>query len=210
VFNRQDGPQGPVLKWTLFASVADVTAIVTTIIPDAVKDAAPDQAVRAALATLVVRKVPIEEQLGVLPFTMADLQGFRLVRVQPGSAAMLTEGPSDAIESSQQPLLVISVALERPPQPNERDAFARRLLGSVPGLKDIRIMRSEPLRMGGHPGHEVLIEAKDAKTDTEVNAVQWVRFGSGGILRVVGIARKDAWAGVFARLRAVRDGIESR
>ena len=141
---------------------------------------------------------------------MADLQGFRLVRVQAGAAAMLTEGPSDAVESSQQPLLVISLELGQAPQPTERDAFGRRLLGSVPGLKEIRIVRSEPLRMSGHPGHEVLVEAKDPKTDTDITAVQWLRFGSGGFLRVVGIARKDTWASVFPRLRAMRDGIEPR
>jgi hypothetical protein len=206
---RQDGPQGPVLKWTLLASVADLTAIVTALVPDAVKDVASDEAVRASLATLAVRKVPQEEQLAVLPFKLPELAGLRIVRVQPGGAAMLTDGPKDSVESAEQPLLLVSLALEQPPQPGERDAFARRVF-ALPGLKDIRITRSEGLRIAGHQGHEILVEAKDAKTDADVTAVQWLRFGTGGFLRVVGLARRDAWAGVFPRFRAIRDGIEPR
>ena len=37
--------------------------------------------------------------------------------------------------------------------------------------------------------------------------VQWLRFGSGGFLRIIGIARTEAWLEMFGRLRAVRDGI---
>jgi hypothetical protein len=209
LFGRQEGPQGPILKWTLLATVADVTAIVTTLVPEAIQEVASDEAVRAAFASLVVRKVPQEEQLSVLPFIFPDLSGFRVVRVQPGGAAMLTEGPKDSVESAEQPLLLVSLGLEQPPQPGERDAFARRIF-AVPGLKDVRITRAEPLRIGGHQGHEILVEGKDAKTDADVTAVQWLRFGSGGFLRMVGIARKDVWPSVFPRFRAMRDGVEPR
>jgi hypothetical protein len=40
--------------------------------------------------------------------------------------------------------------------------------------------------------------------------VQWVRFGSGGFLRIVGVGRSDAWDALFTRFRAVRDGIEMK
>ena len=36
---------------------------------------------------------------------------------------------------------------------------------------------------------------------------QWLRFGGGGFLRVVGVGRKDDWDALFTRFRAVRDGI---
>ena len=208
LFGRPSSPQGPVLKWTMVANTGGVTALATAIIPEAVQEVASDQAIRDSFATLTVRTVPLEEQLSVLPFGLNQLAGFRLVKVQPGSAAMLTDGPNDAIEAVTQPLLLISIVpAPNQPQPVERDGFARRLLGDVPGLKDMRITRSEPLRVGGQQGHEILIEAKDAKTDKEVNAVQWLRFGTGSLLRVIGLARKDVWPDTFRRFREVRDGI---
>lgn len=208
VFTKPTSPQGTVLKWTMVANLSNATAIITVLIPEAVQEVASDEAVRASLASLAMRTVPVEEQLAALPFALNQLAGFRLVRVQPGAAAMLTDGPSDGIEASEQPLLLISI-MQAPthPQPAERDGFARRLLGEIPGLKEVRVTRSEPLRVAGQQGHEVLVEAKDAKTAKEVNAVQWLRFGSGTLLRVIGVARKDEWPDTFRRFRQVRDGI---
>ena len=103
--------------------------------------------------------------------------------------------------------MISIVAAPTHPQPAERDGFARRLFGDVPGLKEVRVTRSEPMRVAGQQGHEILVEAKDAKTDKDINAVQWLRFGSGTLMRVVGVARKDAWAETFRRFREVRDGL---
>ena len=88
-----------------------------------------------------------------------------------------------------------------------RDGMARRLMGETPGLKDMKMIRSGGLRIANQQGHEILVEAKDAKSGTEVQAVQWLRFGSGTLLRIVGVARKDGWDATFARFRKVRDGV---
>ena len=40
--------------------------------------------------------------------------------------------------------------------------------------------------------------------------VQWLRFGAGGTLQMLGIARKDQWADVLPRMRALRDGFDRR
>jgi hypothetical protein len=40
--------------------------------------------------------------------------------------------------------------------------------------------------------------------------VQWLRFGSGGFLRIVAISPSDQWDTMFERFRAIRDGIEMR
>jgi hypothetical protein len=74
----------------------------------------------------------------------------------------------------------------------------------------MRIERSEPLRIGGQPGQEMLVEAKDARNDTALTLVQWLRFGPNGYMRMLGVARKDEWDKVFPRFRAVRDGIEPK
>lgn len=205
-------PQGPLLKWTLVANSNNVTALVTALIPEAVKDVAPEAALLAALSSVRIRAaVPLEEQLGVLPFLLDDLSGFRILRVQPGAAAMLTDGPKDVIESAEQPIFLVSLTpMQAAPSAAERDGFSRRLIGETPGLKDMRIVRSEPLRIANQQGHEVLIEAKDAKTGADINAVQWLRFGSGSLLRMFGIARKDDWEETYSRFRKVRDGVGQR
>jgi hypothetical protein len=53
-------------------------------------------------------------------------------------------------------------------------------------------------------------EAKEAFSDTPVKLVQWVRFGSGTFIRMLGIARADQWSAAYPHFRAVRDGIAPR
>jgi hypothetical protein len=38
--------------------------------------------------------------------------------------------------------------------------------------------------------------------------VQWLRFGGGGYLQMIGVARADTWTATLARLRTVRDSVE--
>jgi hypothetical protein len=210
---RPNSAQGPVLRWTLIAHVGKITAVVTAIVPEQIQDVASDEAIRASFATLTVRPdVPAQEQLAVLPFAMRDLGGFRIVRVAPGNAAVLTEGERDVIEIAEQPLLMIAIAPSQSmqTQPNERESIARRLFGDITGLKDVRVKRSEPLRVAGQQGHELMAEAKDAKSDVGVTSVQWLRFGAGTLLRIVAIARTDRWDEMYPRFRKVRDGIGSK
>jgi len=55
-----------------------------------------------------------------------------------------------------------------------------------------------------------MAEAKDARTGTDVEVVQWLRFGSGGFLQMVGVAPADNWTSALARLRTVRDSIDPK
>ena len=66
------------------------------------------------------------------------------------------------------------------------------------------------LRLDNQQTHEIQAEAKDAKTDTPMKLVQWVRFGGGAFIRFVGVARADAWTQAFPKFRAVRDGVKPR
>ena len=72
-------------------------------------------------------------------------------------------------------------------QPRDRDQFARIALSGLPPLKDVRISSSEPMRIGGQPGHEVRAQGKDAQTGAEIEIVQWLRFGTGAYLRILGL-----------------------
>ena len=91
--------------------------------------------------------------------------------------AVLTQGPKDAVENVEQPFVLMSVVAGEAPKPDERDKIARQAFSSAPGIKDIKITRSEPLRFGQASGHEIIAEAKDSTSNLDVTAVQWLRFG---------------------------------
>lgn len=50
---------------------------------------------------------------------------------------------------------------------------------------------------------------QDERTGDELAMVQWLRFGP-GVVQMFGIARRDRWDDVFARMRAVRDGFGTK
>jgi hypothetical protein len=191
------------------AAMSGLTAIVSIQMLQTSRATITDDVARAAFSTLKVRKdVPEVERLAVLPYAFANLAGFRLVRSAADGSSILTEGPNDTVAAVEQPFLLIGVGQGEVPKAEERDKFARRLFGGAPGLKDIKIMRSEPLRMGNMQGYEIVAEAKDARSETAVNAVQWLRFGQSGYIQMFAIARRTAWNEVFPKLRTIRDGLQ--
>jgi hypothetical protein len=194
--------------WLLVASNRDLTVLVTARIPDAAQDAYPEAAIRAALASLAVRdEVPVEEQLGLLPFKVGELAGFKVGGVLAGRAIMLTDaGGGKSIEPQIRVTLLPGTSADL----SGREDLARKIFGSIPGLKDVRISESQALRMGGQPGHEIMASAKEAETGAALNLVQWLRFGGGASLHLVGVAPAAGWTQAYARFRMVRDGIEPR
>ena len=208
---RQQANGVPIRKWLLIAPLGDITALVSFEIPDKAAPRYPAAAIRTALASLTVRTVvPTDEQLALLPFRLGELAGMRLVRVVPGVAVQLTDGPKDTIEADDQAHLLISIAPGGPQRTGDRDHFARTTLSNLPPMKDVRITNSESMRIGGHPGHEVRAEGKSPQNGAELRIVQWLRFGTNGYMRILGIAPKADWTETFMRFRAVRDGMNPK
>jgi hypothetical protein len=211
IIAHQDATGVRVRKWALVLTRGDITAIVLVVMPEAAREAYPDATLRASLATLAVREsVPDAEKFGLLPYRFGDLAGFRLVQAIADGTAVLTSGPSDATIASAQPFFMIRTAGGEPPGPAERESFARRLVASMGGFDQFRVLQSAPLRLGSEPGHEIIAEGKDPKNGVDLSLVQWLRFGSAGYMQMLGIARRDAWVEAFPRMRALRDGIESK
>jgi hypothetical protein len=211
VVARQQAGGTTVRKWALIAGTPTLTAIVTLQVPEEAAAAYPDEACRASLASFVVRaKVPPSEQLALLPYELRDQAGFRIVRALADGSVLLTDGPNDTITAADQPYVLIAIPPVQAPQPDEREGFARRLMAATPGVKEIRVVRSEPLRIGGQPGHQLIAEAKDDPSTTPITMVQWLRFGPGRFMHIFGLARTEVWQSVFTRMRALRDGIEPK
>ena len=200
-------------KWMFLGSVPAAIAIAAVRIPDSALKEYPDSVIKTSLLTMTARaSVPIEEQLSLVPFRLSEMSGLRAVRVLSGAGIFLTDGPKDAPEVAEQPVFVVSIGQGGPEQAEERANFARNMFTGLAEFKDIRIVSGDMLRLGGGsmPTHEIQAEAKDAKSDTPMRIVQWVRFGPGAFVRMIGVARADAWSKEFPRFRAVRDGVKPR
>src|SRR5262249_31244207 len=155
------------------ASSPILTALVTVQVPEAATAAYPDATIRDTLSSLVVRaEVPVEEQLGLLPFKVAELAGFRIAGVIPGRALMLSDAAPDVPGANVDAHMFVAIAPGGPAQATERDHFARDVFGSVPNLKDIRITASEPLRIAGQQGHQIIANGKDAVGGIPLTVVQ--------------------------------------
>jgi hypothetical protein len=198
-------------KWFLLArSIGgvnfDLTALVNAEVPEKARAIYTDTIMREALASVTLRPPPLAEQVGMLPFKLGDLAGFRPIQAMAVGGLIITDGPTDDI--SRQPYMIVNVGSGAPAAPDDRARIARDMLASAP-LSNLVITSTEAMRIGGNPGFEIRATAKDMHGDP-VKLVQWLRFGAGGYLRIIGVGRADDWDRLFNRFRAVRDGIELR
>ena len=211
VETAKDGAE-TVRRFSMIISGGSFSGYVAAQVPENAAKTFSDDAMRQMFASTVVRKeVPVEEQLGLLPFRITEPGGFRKIRtLPPGGAVLLADGDDETgVEAA--PYMVIASVSSGPAQPEDRGRFAQQAAGQIPGLRDGRITMSEPLRIGGSPGYETRVDGSSGKANTPVTVVQWLRFGSGSnVLRIIASTPRDDWSKAFPRFRAVRDGIQPR
>ena len=207
---QADGTQ--MHRWFLVTTAApaqakDLAMMVRVEVPEAAHSVYTDAVVRKMLASIAFRELPIEELLGLLPFKVTDLAGFRVLKVVPDGVIVI-DGAGDDL--SKQSYAVITVGRGAPDDAADRGRFARNLMTSAP-LRDLELTSADAMRIGGTPGFEIRGQAKGLK-DEPVKLVQWLRFGSvgGGFLRIVAVAGTDQWDATFNRFRALRDGVTLR
>ena len=174
----------------------------------------PADAIKTMLASAVVRQeVPVEEQLGMLPFKVSELSNFKNVRtLAPNAAVMLGDATGDLDANFEAaPFMIIGTIGNVPDKSDDRSRFAQQAAALIPGLRDAKLTSSEPLRIDGSPGFETRIDAISGKSNTPVTVVQWLRFGgNNAALRIIASAPRDQWSDAFTRFRAVRDGIQAK
>ena len=200
-------------KWMLIAQLPEAVALISVLVPEPALKTHPDEVIRASLSTLAVRAaVPLDEQMALMPFKLTDLSGLRPVRVLGSTGLVLTEGARDTTTLGDQPIFAVIIGQGGPEQASARATFASTLLRELADVKGLNIISGDMLRLGGGslPTHELQAEAKEASTDTPLKLVQWVRFGPGIFIRMVGVARADQWSMAFPHFRAVRDGVVPR
>lgn len=194
-------------KWLLFTQASDFTATVNIQIPDSAKDVYPEEAIRTALASVTTRATPVQEQLGMLPFRVDDLAGMKIVKIAENRTLVLADDPNDGTNTLLGAHMMIGAAASQPVPPSERANVSREALAGFPGFKDMKVTFAEPIRLGQQQGFEMRVDAKHTASGADVSIVQWMRFGTGGVLRIIGIAPKEKWADAFPRFRTVRDSV---
>ena len=197
-------------KWLLNVQTNDLTALVNVQIPT--ETAYPDAVVRASLATLAVRvTIPDADKLSLLPFTLGDLAGFHVPSaLLPGCAVMLVDTPDGVPTDNFDVRMFVAAFDGGPTEKDDHAQFARMTFGQIVGIKDVQITMSEPLRIGGQSGFQTTAQAKDMKTGDDIMVAQWLRFGTGGFMQMIGMAKAGVWPAALTRLRAVRDSIQPR
>jgi hypothetical protein len=210
VENARDGANS-VRRYSMILSGGTFSGYVAVQVPENVSKIYTDEAVRQMFASAAVRKqVPVDEQLGLMPFKISELSNFKNVRtLAPGAAIILADG-DEVTGFEPAPFMVIGIIGSAPAQPDDRGRFAQQAATTIPGVRDARITMSEPIRIDGTPGYETRIDATSGKDNTAVTVVQWLKFGGPNSLRIIGSAPRGQWTTAFPRFRAVRDGIQPR
>lgn len=197
-------------KWILVAGGKEQTGMVTVQFPEAASATYPDKAVEEALKSVVFRAPPsTQELLARLPFSLGDLEGYSVLKVLGTSAVLLTKSEKGEPDPDSQSFFIVAAGPGEIRE-DEREAVAKRAVSSVPGIKELRVDRGGPLRIGGQPGFEVIASALDMKSGKPVKVAQWLRFGRSGYLRMVGVTPAENFDADFGAMRGLRDSIEMR
>jgi hypothetical protein len=198
-------------RWSFLAqafgdTVRDLTTLINVEVPENALSVYSDAVVRKALASVTFRPAPIKEQLSMLPFRFGELAGFEVVQVMPTGTVVLADKTDE--KKVSRPVIIVSVGRGGPSDASDRGRFARDLVTTAP-VRELSIRSAEPMRINNAAGHEIRAEGKDPAGQS-LSLVQWLRFGSGGYLRIVGAGPSSEWDQMFGRFRAVRDGIDMR
>jgi hypothetical protein len=206
--NAKDGATS-VRRYSMILPGGTFSGYVAVQVPENASKIYTDEAVRQMFASAVIRKeVPVDEQLGLLPFNINERSDFKTVRtLAVGSAIILADG-DETTGFEAAPFMVIGLIASSPATPDDRGRFAQQIATTIPGVRDARITMSEPIRIDGLAGYETRIDATSGKDNTAVTVVQWLRFGGGNTMRIIGSSPRDDWSKAFPRFRAVRDGIQ--
>jgi hypothetical protein len=200
-----------VRRYSMILPGGTFSGYVAVQVPENAAKIYTDEAIRQMFASAVIRKeVPVEEQLGLMPFKISELSDFKNVRTLAAGAAIILADGDEVTGFEAAPFMVIGVIGSTAAQPEDRGRFAQQAATTIPGVRDARITMSEPIRIEGMAGYETRIDATSGKDNTAVTVVQWLRFGSQTSLRIIGSAPREEWPKAFPRFRAVRDGIHPR
>src|SRR5260370_18377003 len=123
-----------VRRYSMILPGGTFSGYVAVQVPENATKIYSDDAVRQMFASAVIRKeVPVEEQLGLLPFKISEPSDFKNVRkLAPGHAVIFAAGDG-ATGFVPGPSLLIGLIGATPAQPEDRGRFAQQAATTIPG-----------------------------------------------------------------------------
>src|SRR4030088_1034850 len=92
-----------------------------------------DEAVRQMFASVAIRKeVPVEEQLGLMPFKVSELSAFKNVRTLALGAAIILADGNETTGFEAAPFMVIGVIASASAQFYDGGWFAQQIATTIP------------------------------------------------------------------------------
>ena len=141
--NAKEGATN-VRRYSMILPGPTFSGYVAVQVPENAAKIYTDEAVRQMFATAVIRdQVPVEEQLGTMPFNMSELSNFKTVRtLAPGAALILADG-DEKTGFEAAPFMIIGLIGSAPNSPDDRGRFAQQIATTIPGVRDAKITMSE-------------------------------------------------------------------
>ena len=126
-----------VRRYSMILPGGTFSGYVAVQVPENASKIYTDDAVRQMFASAVIRKeVPVDEQLGLMPFKIAELGDFKNVRtLAPGAAVILADG-DEKTGFEVAPFMIIGIIGATPAQPDDRGRFAQQIATTIPGVRD--------------------------------------------------------------------------
>lgn len=153
---------------------------------------------------------PVEAQVAAQPYRIGDRAGFQPLYVTDLDILVLGDD-ADALGEDLEvrgPSLSVAVSASPSPAAAGREAFARRALGFIPFVSDIRAEGTARVRRGLNDWHETVGRGSSV-SGAEVLVYQAILYGAPGrpYLRVVGLAPAGMRDAVLPRFRRVSRSI---
>ena len=140
-----------VRRYSMILSGGTFSGYVAVQIPENAGKIYTDEAVRQMFASAVIRKeVPVEEQLGLMPFKVSQLSDFKNVRTLTRGAAVLLADGDETSGFEASPFMIIGMMGSAPTLPEDRGRFAEQAATSIPGVRN---GRTDDVRAGPYRRH---------------------------------------------------------
>src|ERR1700682_2431086 len=116
-YTAESGKDGATAVWrySMILPGGTFSGYVAVQVPENATKIYTDDAVRQMFASAVIRKqVPVEEQLGLMPFKISELSDFKTIRtLAPGAAIIVADG-DEVTGFEPQPFMVIGLTGSTP------------------------------------------------------------------------------------------------
>src|SRR5258708_23648913 len=105
-----------------------------------------DEAIRQMSASAAIRKeVPVEEQLGLMPFKISELGDFKNIRTLAVGAAIILAHGDEATGFDAAPFMILGGIGSSPAQPEGRGRFSPDVPTPIPRGPRARVSMSRPI-----------------------------------------------------------------